>query len=43
MKCVAFMDLQGMFKLCFLQFLPVANPEIPLHIGKTTLYDNTSP
>ena len=27
----------------FIPFLPVANPEIPLHIGKATLYDNTSP
>ena len=27
----------------FIPFLPVANPDIPLHIGKTTLYDNTSP
>ena len=26
-----------------LLFLPVANPEIPLHIGKAGLYDNTSP
>ena len=24
-------------------FLPVANPEILLYIGKTALYDNTSP
>ena len=36
------MDWQGMLKLCFILFLPVANPEILLHIGKTALYDNTS-
>ena len=42
-KCVVFMDWQGMFKLCFILFLPEANPEILLHIGKTVLYDNSSP
>ena len=35
------MDWQVMLKL-FILFLPMANPEI-LHIGKTALYDNTSP
>ena len=28
---------------CFILFLPLANPEIQMHIGKTALYDNTSP
>ena len=37
------MDWQVMLKLFFIIFLPVANPEIPLHIGKIALYDNTSP
>ena len=37
------MDWQGMLKLCFIVFLPVANPEILMHIGKTALYDNTAP
>ena len=37
------MDWQGMLKLSFILFLPVANPEIALHIGKAALYDNTSP
>ena len=35
------MDWQGMLKLCLLLFLPVANPEIQMHIRKTALYDNT--
>ena len=42
-KCVIFMDWQEMLKLCFILFLPVANPEIPLRIWKKTFYDNTSP
>ena len=42
-KCVFFMDWQGVLALCFILFLPVANPEILLHMGKTALYDNTSP
>ena len=37
------MNWQGMLKLCFILFLPVANPEIPLHIGNEALYENTSP
>ena len=36
------MDWQRMLKLCFILFLQVANPEIPLHVGKAALYDNTS-
>ena len=35
------MDWQGMVKLCFILFLPVADPEIPLHTGKTALCDST--
>ena len=37
------MDWQGMLELCFILFLAVANLEISQHIGKTALYDNTSP
>ena len=43
MKCVVSMDWQGMLKLCFILFLPVVNPEILLHVGNTSLCDNTSP
>ena len=32
-----------MLKLYFILSLPVAFPEIPLHIGMEALYDNTSP
>ena len=32
-----------MLKLCFILFLPVANLEFPLDIGKAATYDNTSP
>ena len=42
-KCVVFIYWQGMLKLCFILSLPVAFPEIPLHIGMEALYDNTSP
>ena len=36
------MDWQRILKLGFILFLPVANPEFLLHIGKTALYDNTA-
>ena len=37
------MDWQGMLKLYFILFLPLASTETPLYIEKAALYDNTSP
>ena len=41
MKCLVFMDWQGMLKLCFILFLRAADSQIPLHIGNIDHYDNT--
>ena len=41
-KMCSFHALTRNVETVFILFLLVANPEIPLHIGKKTLHNNTS-
>ena len=37
-KCLVFMGWQGTFNLCFMLFLSVADPEIPLQLKDSSLW-----